>query len=132
MPFAELDRNLPALAATTLAAAWLLMEQPTLVERRLAEPDKHTARAYQRCQQPLPGVTIIDLRSAYAPDQREETGSDPAGRRYRHRWVVRGHWRYQPYGPEHSLRRKQWIPVHLKGPDGAPLLVTEKVNVWRR
>ena len=39
-----------------------------------------------------------------------------------HRWIVRGHWRSQPYGPDRSLRRPTWIAGHVKGPDGAPLL----------
>lgn len=38
----------------------------------------------------------------------------------------------QPHGPERALRRQQWIPAYIKGPDGAPLLATERVNVWRR
>jgi hypothetical protein len=33
------------------------------------------------------------------------------------RFVVRGHWRNQAYGPEHSLRRKQWIEPYWKGTD---------------
>ncbi|BFP50048.1 hypothetical protein KCMC57_64160 (plasmid) [Kitasatospora sp. CMC57] len=130
--FADLDPGIPTMVATTLAAAWALMQQVTLVDRRPAPADKSTARAYARRQQPLPGVTIVDLRRAYVPDYREEEGADPAGRRYRHRWVVTGHWRDQAHGPDRALRRRQWIPAYVKGPDGAPLLATEKVNVWRR
>ncbi|MFF0409121.1 hypothetical protein ACFYUY_01630 [Kitasatospora sp. NPDC004745] len=132
VPFAALDPDLPTLVMQTLAAAWLLMEQPTLTERQAETADKATARAYGRRQEAVPQVTLIDLRRTYIPGQREETGTDIAGRRYRHRWVVQGHWRDQPYGPERALRRKQWIPAHLKGPDGAPMLATERVNVWRR
>ncbi|PBC71596.1 hypothetical protein BX265_6206 [Streptomyces sp. TLI_235] len=132
VPFADTDPDLPLLAVQTLAAAWLLMQQPTLTERRTEHPDKATARAYGRRQQAAPYVTLVDLRRAYVPDQRDETGTDSAGRHYRHRWVVQGHWRDQPHGPERALRRKQWIPAHVKGPDGAPLLATERVNVWRR
>jgi hypothetical protein len=132
VPFASLPGNAPAPVVAALAAAWLLMNQPTLVERTTEPADKATTRAYKRRQQPTPGVTLIDLRRAYAPDNREETGTDPAGRHYRHRWVVQGHWRDQPHGPERSLRRRQWIPAHIKGPDGAPMLATERVNVWRR
>lgn len=29
---------------------------------------------------------------------------------------VRGHWRNQPYGPEHMLRKLIWIKPHRKGP----------------
>lgn len=129
--FAELGPDNVQPIVQTLAAAWLLMEQPTLVDRQLERADKSTARAYGRLGKPSPQVSLIDLRRAYAPDQREETGQD-GGRHYRHRWVVQGHWRDQPYGRERAQRRKQWIPAHVKGPDGAPLLATERVNVWRR
>lgn len=29
---------------------------------------------------------------------------------------VPGFWRWQPYGPKHSLRRRQFIPPHWRGP----------------
>lgn len=131
-PFAALEGGVPVAVISALAASWLLMQQPTLVERRPEQPDKATARAYGRRQQPVPQVSIVDLRRAWAPDQREESGEDSAGRRYRNRWVVQGHWRDQPHGPERALRRRQWIPAYIKGPDGAPILATERVNVWRR
>ena len=115
----------------TLNAAWLLMQQPTLLDRTRERPDRSQRQAYARADRPIPEVSVIDLRRAYVPQDRDpDAGSD--GRTYRHRWVVSGHWRNQAHGPEHSLRRRQWIPSFVKGPDGAPLLVTEKVNVWRR
>ena len=33
------------------------------------------------------------------------------------RFVVRGHWRNQAYGPQHSLRLKKWIAPYWKGPE---------------
>jgi hypothetical protein len=39
------------------------------------------------------------------------------------RWFVRGHWTQQPYGPRASLRRAQWIPTYVKGPEDKPLRV---------
>lgn len=33
------------------------------------------------------------------------------------RFMVRGFFRNQPYGPNHSLRRRQWIEPYWKGPD---------------
>lgn len=131
VPFAELSAEAPLSITAALAAAWLLMQQPNLVERTIERPDKAVRRAYGRAGREDPQVLIIDLRHQYVPkdaDAGEETGA----RRYRHRWVVSGHWRNQPYGPEREMRRRQWIPSYVKGPDGAPLMVTEKVNVWRR
>lgn len=123
------DARTPGTAA--LAAAWLLMQQPNLVERTIERPDKSIRRAYGRAGRESPEVAVIDLRHQYVA--KDPDGSDePTSRRYKHRWVVSGHWRNQAHGPDRSKRRRQWIPSYTKGPDGAPLLITEKINVWRR
>ncbi|MFD5899111.1 hypothetical protein [Streptomyces sp. NPDC060366] len=131
LSLAEVDRQLPQTVVAALAAAWLLMQQPLLVDRNQEQADKTTARAYIRDGVPSPEVSVVDLRRQYTPQDRDpDAGTD--GRRYRHRWIVGGHWRNQAYGPERSLRRQTWVPSYVKGPEGAPLLSTEKVNVWRR
>lgn len=113
-----------------LAAAWLLMEQPLLAERRPVEVDRQVRRAYGRAGREAPEVTIVELRHRYRPTvPADEPGAQA---RYQHRWVVSGHWRDQPHGPGRALRRRIWIADHIKGPDGAPLLASERVNVWRR
>ncbi|GAA4823987.1 hypothetical protein [Streptomyces ziwulingensis] len=127
----EIDRQLPQPVVAALASAWLLMHQPLLIDRTRERADKPTARAYARDGLPVPEVTIVDLRRQYTPQDQEP--DDGAGsRRYRHRWVVSGHWRNQAHGPGQSLRRQTWVPSYVKGPEGASLLSTEKVNVWRR
>lgn len=114
-----------------LAAAWHLMQQPQLVDRQQHKPDRAEGRALRRASMPDDGVTLVSLRRQYTPQDRDaDAGGD--GRRYRHRWIVSGHWRNQAHGPARSLRRQTWVPAHVKGPDGAPLMATEKVNVWRR
>jgi len=128
---AELDTGTPATIVATLTAAWLLMQQPQLVDHHRERADKSVRAAYGRAGRGEPEVTVVDLRRQYVPDGTDRD-ADASSRAYRNRWVVSGHWRDQAYGPEHSLRRQQWIPAHIKGPDGAPLLATEKVNVWRR
>jgi hypothetical protein len=131
VPMAELEASaLPVIQA--LAASWLLMQQPQLVDRTRERPDKSAQRNAARNGLSDPEVTVIDLRRLYAPQDADPDEGREGGRRYRHRWVVSGHWRQQAYGPERSLRRQQWIPAYVKGPDGAPLLATERVNVWRR
>lgn len=39
-----------------------------------------------------------------------------------HRVRVMGHWRNQPYGPEKTLRRRQWISPYWKGPTYAEMV----------
>ncbi|MFD3516256.1 hypothetical protein [Streptomyces sp. NPDC058657] len=129
-PMADLD-GAPVALFGALAAAWLLMQQPQLVDRSQERPKGPTRRAYARDGLPSPDVTVVDLRRQYTPNGQEPDGASD-GRTYRHRWVVSGHWRNQAYGPRQSLRRQTYVPAYVKGPDGAPLLSTEKVNVWRR
>lgn len=71
------------------------------------------------------------LRTVRAP---ADPDRDRAGekREFHHRWVVRGHWRQQACGPGREQRRPTWIMPHLKGPDDAPLMPSEHVQVWRR
>ncbi len=45
------------------------------------------------------------------------SGSRPAVR-----FVVRGHWKQQPFGPGNSLRRLHWIKPYYKGPEVAALV----------
>ena len=130
LSMAELD-GAPVTLFGALAAAWLLMQQPQLVDRTRERANGPTRRAAVRDGLPAPDVTVVDLRRQYTPQDRDP-GEEGDGRTYRHRWVVSGHWRNQAYGPGQSLRRQTYVPAYVKGPDGAPLLSTEKVNVWRR
>lgn len=140
LTFADLERLdleakgiAPTTILRTLAAAWHLMQQPTLADRVRVPADKQATTTAARLGYSDPAVTVVDLRRLYVPDTREETGVE-GGRAYRHRWVVSGHWRHytdERYTQERRAR-PEWIESHVKGPDGAPLLVTEKVNVWRR
>ncbi|NDL58614.1 hypothetical protein [Phytoactinopolyspora mesophila] len=114
----------------TLQAPWLLMSQPEIVERT-----QHKARRKVKGgaspRKRRNDVVLIDVRKKYRPtDENADTGTK-FGRKYKHRWVVRGHWRNQPYGPGRKQHRRQWIASYVKGPDGAEVLRTEKVNVWR-
>jgi len=115
----------PGLIAA-LGATWTLMQIPTVATPRQITGAGGSGRQWQNQQRT---VSIIDLRRL---EHRDTSATDSAGRAYRHRWYVRGHWREQAHGPGQSLRRPTWIPGYIKGPPGAPLLELERVNVWRR
>jgi len=98
-----------------------------LLRQRVAEsetvmPDRAARRRAQREGKEPPPVRVISIRGV------GHGGSGGDGQReYHHRWMVRGHWRLQPCGPNRSLRRPTWVVPHIKGPDDAPLLGGEKV-----
>lgn len=110
----------------TIRAAWTLMQQP--ITTTAPEPvDRHTRKRAEREQVDLAAVRVVRLRHASSADaQRMETD-----REYRHRWIVKGHWRQQWY-PTRKVHRPVWISPHIKGPEDAPILGTEKVYTWTR
>ena len=110
----------------TVRSAWLLMQQK-LARAVEVLPDRAARRRAQREGRQPARLRIIELR-------RPES-CPPAGmseREYHHQWIVRGHWRQQACGPEHSRRRPTWIAPHIKGPEGTPMLGGEKVYAWKR
>lgn len=46
------------------------------------------------------------------------TSSQVEGWKLRYKHIVRGHWKMQPYGPQHSLRKHIFIEPYWKGPEG--------------
>lgn len=110
-----------------VGATWTLMQQPTVTTPRSIRGAADSSRLMRQ----LPRrVTVIDLR----PMRHVTADRDPdhPERVYTHRWIVRGHWRNQRVGPDRAGVRRTWVPSYTKGPDGAPLLARERVNVWRR
>lgn len=111
-------------------AVWTLSQQPRITTVKPASPDpKH----------PMPEHVNHEIRKVKMLVLRENlhrpgtTGDDEKTRReLSHRFIVRGFWRDQAYGPNHSLRRRQWIPPYVKGPADKPLITKETIRIWRR
>lgn len=121
--------NSPRCVSLALAT-WILMTTPTVADTRAVTAAGPRVGAGGRRDVARP-VKVVELRRlAHKPTQPGET--DHAGRVYRHRWVVRGHWRQQAHGPGRSERRTTWVPSYVKGPQDAPFLPAETVFVWRR
>ncbi|NMN02759.1 hypothetical protein [Bifidobacterium panos] len=114
-----------------LHAVWALSTQPRICETRPAQPSR---------TDPLPARFDGDIRKVKMLVLRENLhrpgGKTPDGERkyaeYSHRFIVRGFFREQPYGTNHSLRRRQWIPPFVKGPADKPLVCKETVRIWKR
>lgn len=111
-------------------ALWLLLGQTiTAVSEEKAE--RAVARRAMRKNLPS-GVTVVQLRRV------EHKGGlqGHAEVQWKHRWIVRGHWRWTHCGPKHRLaqevspgeyRARIWISPFVKGPEDAELVVTQKV-----
>lgn len=117
--------DMPPAGRTLLASAktlWLLMRQP-LAEDTRTDPDRAERRLAARIGRPPAAVRVINLRR---PAHQAGTG-DGGGVEWRHRWVVRGHWRTRLRGE--VLPRPIWVRPHVKGPDGLPFIGGDKVHL---
>lgn len=72
-------------------------------------------------------VTVVDLRRRDHHDPAVAGEQGASGRRYQTRHLVGGHWKWQPYGPEHRLRRRIFVEGYVRGPEDKPLVVKPKV-----
>lgn len=101
-----------------IGTLWSWADQPGLldVEHRTLKGRRNMTTAG------VPSVVkIVELgEHLLEPRSGAEQGNDES--RYSHRWVVRGHWRQQPYGPGGTLRKPIWVTSHIKGPQDAPLI----------
>ncbi|MDP9818352.1 hypothetical protein [Spirilliplanes yamanashiensis] len=127
--------QLPALAdsrgtlswARLVFAAFQLAAQVNLAEREELPTPRPERRRAQRAGLPERDVRIVRLRRSLTA-ARDAEHDAAGGREWRHRWVVRGHWRNHWY-PSLNDHRPLWIAPYLKGPADAPLLGGEKVTV---
>lgn len=115
-----------------LHALWLLMNQ-TMVTKHREEADRPARRRAQRRKMKQTGVTVIKLRRESNPYEPKHGESHIE---WSHRWLVRGHWRWNVCGKDHALaqevspgvyRARLWVSPYVKGPDNAPFVVKEKV-----
>jgi len=92
---------------------------------RITEPVTANRGERRRVHRDLPGLRMLQLATGASVTRSEGTGTVE----WSHRWMVRGHWRLQPYGPQRTLRRAQWIDPYVKGPEDKPLDV--RPTIWR-
>lgn len=118
-PFgADVNQANPGTIMRIVFATWFLIMQPGVADEELGPVDKAEKRKADRAGLRYPKVRVINLR--HAPGQ-EGGESSAGGRSFHVRWMVKGHWRKQFYGPGRAKRRRMFIAPFMKGPAGAPL-----------
>lgn len=114
-------RPAPGFEAIKYATDWfksmfLLLSQQSVSETAEEAPPRAARRRADRA-----GVNPI-IRVIRLPRRvREHASAEHGHVEWQSRWIVRGHWRQQPWGPERSRIRPVWIAPHVKGPEDKPL-----------
>lgn len=114
-----------------LRVVWALSAEPHICEEKPAKPDMAHPLP-PRFDPEIRKVKMLVLRENLHRPGESADDDDRVRREYSHRFIVRGFWRNQTYGPNHSLRRRQWIPPFVKGPADKPLICKETVRIWKR
>lgn len=115
-----------------LVVAYFRLLGQTIVTVKDAPIERAARRRAERAKMPA-RVQTITLRkrvTKYA-EEGEHQSVD-----WSHRWLVRGHWAWRACGPDHPLAEpdgadgfhaRLYIAPYVKGPEGKPLVITEKV-----
>lgn len=113
-------------AARHMHSFFLMMKQ-TVVRVSKHQPNSKERRRLKKM--PIPGyVTVIELRRSEYPER--EPGESHV--EWSHRWVVRGHWRWQACGKGRLERKRTWVKGHIKGPQDMPLVPSKHIYDLRR
>jgi hypothetical protein len=116
-----------------LYSSWLLMTQPGITEVSQERARRNQRRRDQRQGLRDSDVQVVHVHRRHRDATRANTQASETGEReYTVRWMVRGHWRNQAYGPNRQLRRPVWINPHIKGPHDKPFKTGDIVNVWNQ
>lgn len=115
--------------AAAVFATFTLARQGNITEEDEQPVPRPERRRHERAGLPAPkAVRVLRLRRSVPRAVRADTSP---GRVYRHRWVVRGHWRNVWY-PSIQAHRPKWIAQTIATPAGvpadAPLLGGDKVT----
>lgn len=122
----------PSTNITRVMWAYFLIMSQTLTEVAKQPAENRTQRRRLERENLPSEVVVVQFRkrryvSAGANEAGEENAVD-----WSHRWIVGGHWRWQPYKDPVSkgvIKKRIWISPYVKGPDDKPLKTKERVYV---
>ena len=109
--------------ATFALALWDVLTEPEVADIKPYARSKAQRTAIANGTPPE--VVIARLRGAHAETSGHHNGPGV-------RFYVRPHYRNQACGPGRTQRRRIVVPGHWKGPDGAPVRITDHVFAANR
>jgi hypothetical protein len=112
------------------AAVWI--ESEYLEIPKTGKLERHARKRFAReakLQAPPDDVRVVALRRRAAPESAGAANEASEGKLYQLscRFLVRGHLRKQPYGPNRSLVKLIHIAPFLKGPESSPFRASKRV-----
>ncbi len=111
-----------------LGSLWKLMTAAVFTENNEVVPRPARRRSEKSGLRNSSNVRVLTWNPPTRTRSRtEDEDHDVDVPRWASRWVVRGHFRSQPYGPGRTKRKVIFVDSFVKGPDNLPLRPTTKV-----
>jgi hypothetical protein len=125
----EIDSNMLTVN-TVLHSLMLLLNQPTeIIETTKVSKQNKGSLKRAKKSRINPAVVVINIRRKHKKSS--SNASDSPSFEYNVRWLVGGHWRWQPYKDALTREWKKkriWISPYVKGPEDKPFVATKKVH----
>jgi len=112
-------------------AYFLIMSQTLTEVSKHKSEERAQRRQLERKNIPSEYVVVQFRKRRYLSAETDETKEESA-REWSHRWIVGGHWRWQPYKDPVSkgvIHKRIWISPFVKGPGDKPLIAKSKIFV---
>lgn len=122
------EKILPYTNIKRLVHTYFLIMSQTLTAKSPERGDRAQRRRQERENLPSEVLVIQFRKTRYTSADKGEEGAI----NWSHRWIVGGHWRWQPYKDPASggeIKKRIWISPYVKGPDDKPLKTKERVYV---
>lgn len=110
------------------ALTLMLRQPPEVVEISKREATNKKQLKRLKTKKVPSEVTVVDVRHKYRYTSGTRSESEIE---YSRRWLVIGHWRWQPYKDAETrdwVKKRIWIAPYIKGPDDKPFVATKRVH----
>jgi hypothetical protein len=125
------DKIFPYTNIKRLIHTYFLIMSQTITATTPERGDRAQRRRLERENLPSEVMVIQFRKTRYTSTEKGEE----VAVNWSHRWIVGGHWRWQPYKDPASggeIKKRIWINPYVKGPDDKPLKTKERVYVLAR
>jgi len=122
------EKLFPYTNARRLVYTYFMIMNQTLTAKTSERGDRAQRRRLERDNLPSEVVVVQFRKTHYT----SEGGGEKRAVNWSHRWIVGGHWRWQPYKDPASggeIKKRIWISPYMKGPDDKPLKTKQRVYV---
>ena len=113
------------LTATAIASRLFLDTKVPIVAQ--CDVAKNVRKHWTKRREEIPLIRVVTMRESERSAAATSSESERSHSEFSHRWIVRPHWRKQPFGPGLADRRPTFINTYVKGPEDKPLIVKQTI-----